>query len=216
VSRLPARALLRAVYEHLDLDALLADHPDLTRQDVDDLFMRLVEALGDAPQRSENPLPPGSLPPIAPPPAGADVDFVVHTDGSSRGNPGPAGIGVVVVDPDGTIVREISRAIGRTTNNVAEYRAAIAGVEAAARLGAGRILLRSDSELLVRQVRGEYRVRNAALKPLHARLMRAIEALERFECEHVGRKENARADALAAAASRPAPRRPTGRKPRRP
>jgi len=216
VSRLSPRALLRAVYRHVDLDGLLAEHPHLTRQDVDDLFMRLVEALDGAPARSEKPLPPGSLPPVAPAPAGTDVDVVVHTDGSSRGNPGPAGIGVVLVHPDGTILREVSRAIGRATNNVAEYRAAIAGVEAAARLGARRVLLRSDSELLVRQLRGEYRVRNPDLKALHARLMRAVEGFEHFACEHVGREANARADALAAAASRPPTRRPTGRQPRRP
>ena len=199
---LPPRELLRAVYDHLDLDALLANHPELTRQDVDDLFLRLVELLGAPPPPVEKPLPPGALPPAPVPPPGTDADMIVHSDGSSRGNPGPAGIGVVILHRDGTILREISRPIGRATSNVAEYRAALAGLAEARALGAKRLLLRTDSELLVRQVRGEYRVRHAGLKPLHAELARATARLDHFACEHVSRQANARADALATAATR--------------
>ena len=123
--------------------------------------------------------------------------LTVYADGASRGNPGPAAIGASVQDPGGDELASVSETIGRTTNNVAEYRAAIAGVRAAHDLGATSIDLRLDSELVVKQLAGRYRVKNAALKPLFAALVEALEAVGPYTVGHVPRARNKRADALA-------------------
>ncbi|MDI6711773.1 MAG: ribonuclease HI family protein [Anaerosomatales bacterium] len=121
---------------------------------------------------------------------------ILHADGAARGNPGPAAIGVVVTDSDGAELKAFGEAIGVATNNVAEYRALIAGLQAARDLGIDSLRVRLDSELLVRQMTGAYRVKSAHLKPLHelARTLASTFADVRFE--HVPRSENARADAL--------------------
>ena len=121
---------------------------------------------------------------------------MVNVDGGSRGNPGPAAIAAVVATADGEILEEGSEAIGPATNNVAEYRALLLGIERAAALGARRLELIGDSELIVRQVLGEYRVKDAALRDLHARVREALEGFERWSVRHVRREENARADRL--------------------
>lgn len=121
----------------------------------------------------------------------------VFTDGASRGNPGPAAIGAVIFDASGVQVHAISEAIGRATNNVAEYRSAIAGLEAAKRLGALEIDLCMDSELVVRQLLGRYRVRNAKLQPLWARLVEISRTFSSFTARSIPRAENALADRLA-------------------
>ena len=95
--------------------------------------------------------------------APADLTLTCYADGASRGNPGPAAIGGVVIHPDGTVLHEVSERIGRATNNVAEWRAAVAVLDAARHLGAEAVELRMDSELVVRQLIGQYQVRNAAL-----------------------------------------------------
>ncbi len=123
--------------------------------------------------------------------------LTVYADGASRGNPGPASIGASVQNASGDELTSVSEAIGRTTNNVAEYRAAIAGVRAAGDLGATSIDLRLDSELIVRQLAGRYRVKNAALRPLFAALVEALEEVGPYTVGHVPRARNARADALA-------------------
>ena len=121
----------------------------------------------------------------------------VYADGASRGNPGPAAIGASVRDATGRELAVVSERIGRATNNVAEYRAAIAGVRAAADLGASAIDLRLDSELVVRQLSGRYRVKHPLLRPLFAALVEALEAVGPYTVGHVPRARNARADALA-------------------
>jgi ribonuclease HI len=122
--------------------------------------------------------------------------LVVNVDGGARGNPGPAAIAAVVATPDGETLEEGSEIIGRATNNVAEYRALLFGIERARALGAGEVDLVGDSELVVRQVRGQYRVKDAALRDLHARVGEALEGFERWSIRHVPRDENARADHL--------------------
>jgi ribonuclease HI len=122
--------------------------------------------------------------------------LVVNVDGGARGNPGPAAIAAVVAPPDGEILEEGSEAIGPATNNVAEYRALLLGIERALALGAGEIELVGDSELIVRQVRGEYRVKDAALRDLHAQVREALDGFERWSIRHVRREENERADRL--------------------
>lgn len=123
--------------------------------------------------------------------------LVLYVDGASRGNPGPAGIGVVIRDPSGRTVAEISEFIGRGTNNVAEYRALIRGLEEAAAFGARTVTVRSDSELLVRQLTGEYKVKSPDLSPLHLEAHRLLKAFGRVRVERIPRGENAAADALA-------------------
>jgi probable phosphoglycerate mutase len=122
---------------------------------------------------------------------------IVACDGAARGNPGPAGFGVHITDGDGTTLAEIAEGIGVATNNVAEYRAAIAGLARARELGATRILLRSDSKLLIEQLAGRFRVRNAGLKPLHAEATALMVGFDRVDLEHVPRERNREADRLA-------------------
>lgn len=123
--------------------------------------------------------------------------LIAYSDGASRGNPGPAAIGALVLDDQGGLLTEISRSIGRGTNNEAEYRAAIAAVEAAIALGAREVELRMDSELVVRQYSGAYRVRNPALMRHFQRLDALRRQLDRLELVHVPRELNRHADRLA-------------------
>ena len=128
------------------------------------------------------------------------MKLVVYADGASRGNPGPSAIGASVQDIDGQEIATVSATIGRGTNNQAEYRAAIEGVRKARALGATAIDLRMDSELVVRQLSGRYRVKNVALQPLFAALVQELEATGPYSVGHVPREQNRRADALANAA----------------
>ena len=121
----------------------------------------------------------------------------INCDGAARGNPGPAGAGSVVVDEDGTVLAEVAEGLGETTNNVAEYTAVIRGLEEAERLGAREVLLRSDSQLLINQLTGRYRVKAPHLQPLHRRVRDLMRAFDRVDLEHVPRERNTAADALA-------------------
>ena len=123
-------------------------------------------------------------------------ELTVCFDGASRGNPGKAAIGIVVVQ-NGVPVREIGEAIGEATNNVAEYRALLRGLEEAAALGARRVQILSDSELVVRQLSGRYRVRSPALAQLHRDALTRLRRFDRVSIRHVPRAENRGADALA-------------------
>ena len=128
------------------------------------------------------------------PPAGV---YVANIDGASRGNPGPASYGVVLRDPDGKIALELGKNIGRETNNVAEYFALLAALDYAATHNIAALRVRSDSELLVRQMQGRYKVKSADLKPLHERASKLSRQLQYFAIEHVRRELNRDADALA-------------------
>ncbi len=124
-------------------------------------------------------------------------EWLIFSDGASRGNPGPAAIGAVIFDETGRQVHTVSRRIGRATNNEAEYQAAIAALEAALALGARRVELRMDSELVVRQLGFRYRVRNPRLKRLFDRVKDLERRFEAFRAETVRREQNRQADALA-------------------
>ena len=126
--------------------------------------------------------------------------FVAYIDGGARGNPGPAGFGVRVEQPDGELVEEFSEAIGTATNNVAEYRGLLAALTWALAHHAATLHVRSDSLLLVQQMLGHYKVKNAGLQPLHAEARRLAQQIGRVTYEHVGRARNAHADRLANAA----------------
>jgi ribonuclease HI len=122
--------------------------------------------------------------------------LTVNVDGGARGNPGPAAIGVVVRGPDGEVVEERGERIGRATNNVAEYRALLLGIERAAAHGASELELVGDSELIVRQVEGRYKVKDATMKELHADVKRALQPFESWSIRHVRRADNAEADRI--------------------
>lgn len=128
------------------------------------------------------------------PPAGV---YIANIDGGSRGNPGPAAYAVVLRDPNGTIILELAKQFGRDTNNVAEYYALLAALDYATAHGIRALRIRSDSELLVRQMQGVYKVKSADLKPLHERASKISRQLSYFAIEHVRRELNSEADALA-------------------
>lgn len=135
-------------------------------------------------------------------------NVTVYADGGSRGNPGPAAIGVEVLDESGNPLYQNGQRIGRATNNEAEYRALIDGLEAAARLGAQEVVVRMDSELVVKHILGLYRVRSPGLLPLYRQALALKSRFPRFHIEHVPRSANARADALVNQALDESDRRP--------
>ncbi len=127
----------------------------------------------------------------------APAEVVVWTDGGARGNPGPAGYGVVVTTPGGEVLVELAEGIGWATNNVAEYKGVIAGLQRAKAIGARRVRVRADSLLVVNQQKGLWKVKNAGLRPLWAEASRLAGDFERVTWEHVPRERNRHADALA-------------------
>ena len=131
------------------------------------------------------------------PPAPPSAVHLAYIDGASRGNPGPAAYAVVLRDPAGKIILELAKKLGRETNNVAEYYALLAALDAAVAHGITALRIRSDSELLVRQMQGRYKVKSADLKPLHERASKLARQLAYFAIEHVPREKNRDADALA-------------------
>jgi ribonuclease HI len=135
---------------------------------------------------------------VSPPRAAGPL--VVHVDGGARGNPGPAAIAAVVSTPTGEVLEERGEVIGSATNNVAEYRALLLGLERARELRAPEVEIVGDSELVVRQVRGEYKVKDEALKALYAKVVKALSEFEKWSIRHVRREENEAADALVNAA----------------
>lgn len=128
--------------------------------------------------------------------AAKDDRVVVHVDGGARGNPGPAAVAAVVATAEGEVVREASEFIGNTTNNVAEYRALLLGLSLAEELGAREVEVVNDSQLVARQVGGQYRVKHAGLRPLYLEAMAALARFDRWAVRDVRREQNQRADEL--------------------
>jgi ribonuclease HI len=122
--------------------------------------------------------------------------LIMYTDGAARGNPGPAAIGVVLKDETGATAATICRGLGRATNNQAEYTAVIAGLEKAVSLGAKQVVLKSDSELVVKQLMGLYKVKNADLRVLYQKVIALTGRLEKFTAVNIPREQNKQADAL--------------------
>jgi ribonuclease HI len=123
--------------------------------------------------------------------------ITAYTDGASRGNPGDAGIGIVFVDENGNVIREIAEYIGQTTNNIAEYTALITALKEAVEMGYEVIEIVSDSELMVKQLNGEYQVKNEGIKPLHKEASELLKEFKQYSIRHVRREQNKRADELA-------------------
>jgi ribonuclease HI len=124
------------------------------------------------------------------------VKLIIHVDGGARGNPGPAAAAAVVSDQDGNVLDEAAITLGSTTNNVAEYKSLLLGLERARELGASEVEVINDSELIAKQVNGIYKVRHADMKPLHAQALRSLARFERWSVRSVPRAQNAAADAL--------------------
>jgi ribonuclease HI len=125
-----------------------------------------------------------------------NVHLIIYTDGASRNNPGEAGAGIFILQDDKPI-EKIARYLGTTTNNIAEYTAAIIGLEHAVKLGAASVRLNADSELLVKQLNGQYRVKNEGLKPLYLKVKELIAKIGNVEVQYIPREKNKEADALA-------------------
>jgi ribonuclease HI len=124
-------------------------------------------------------------------------EVIIFTDGAARGNPGPAAIGVIIQDQAGKSLARISCRLADTTNNQAEYQAVIIALEKAISLGARKVLLKSDSELVVNQINGKYKIKNTAIRSLYQKVVRLIGALESFTMSYLPREQNTQADALA-------------------
>lgn len=125
------------------------------------------------------------------------TSLVANVDGAARGNPGPAGIGVFLTDPDGNVVKEIAEPLGIATNNVAEYSALIRALEEAVSLGCTRISVITDSELMARQLNGQYRVKTPHIVPLYERAIRLLLCFDSASVTHVRREKNKEADRLS-------------------
>ena len=124
------------------------------------------------------------------------MKLVLHVDGGARGNPGPAAIGAVISQPDGTVIDELAERIGHASNNVAEYEAVLRAVRRAAELGATEVEIIGDSELIARQLSGAYKVKHPAMKPLHEQASAALASFDSWRIRTVPRAQNARADEL--------------------
>lgn len=179
-------SVLRRLAQTLSITKTLKHFPSLKANDLQEILLR---SAGRAAEMKR-------IAPAQPERKGLP-EFFIHTDGSSRGNPGESGAGVVIADARGRTVKELKCFLGMATNNVAEYRAAILALEKAFEMGAGSVSLHLDSELVVRQLRGEYRVREAHLKPLHERALQLLHQFAKYEIMSVPREENRRADQLA-------------------
>jgi ribonuclease HI len=217
---LPSRAeLLGFIAKDEPLQKTLERFPDVTREHLRALLreaallMRAEEAgVPEASRQDELPLPPMKPAPARPSrgtteiadetpdaeatPAGRRL-LRVFSDGAARGNPGPAGAGAVLTRADGTVVAKCGKFLGTQTNNVAEYSALLIGLETALRLGAQQVEVVADSELLVRQLEGVYRVKNEKLRPLFKRAKELLAKFERTSVRHVPREENKLADEMS-------------------
>jgi ribonuclease HI len=178
----PAQLLL-AIAEHETLEKTCAAVQGLTREAAQKLLR------GAARQLQQENLPLREK--------GAGRTVRVYSDGAARGNPGPAGAGAVLTDAAGNVIARLGRYLGKQTNNVAEYEGLLLGLKHARELGYREVEVRADSQLLIRQLKGEYAVRHAGLKPLHAEALRLLHGFDRYDLQHVPREENALADEMS-------------------
>jgi ribonuclease HI len=184
---LPAeQTVLAYLAQTLSIPKTLKRFPSLTLKNLQEILDRCALRAGK--ERMDLPAP------SAPPRAG---EVVIYTDGASRGNPGEAGVGAVIADERGKTLKEIKQYLGMATNNVAEYRAVILALEKAFALGAAGVMINLDSELVARQITGEYRVRDAQLKSLHQQVLDLLKNFSKHRIRHIPREQNRRADQLA-------------------
>lgn len=201
--------VLRVLAEKLDVFQTLREFPDLSAAQLSRLLLRAArQAEGGAEAKQPQPEPKPKPKPKAGPPLppelnkAADDDWRLFADGASRGNPGPAGAGFALFDPSGEPVADKAVPLGRATNNEAEYQALLLGLEEALRCGVKRLHVFMDSELVVLQMKGRYRVRNPRLAVLHEKVRELWNRFDKCSISHVERAFNAVADELAGQAAK--------------
>ena len=184
--------LLALIYKSIDIETLKEQDKAVTKKRVDKLFQDLKgHVKKDDPDISEEEITGASD-------IKKDADLiVVNVDGASKGNPGESGIGVAIFDKDLNLINEACDYLGVATNNVAEYKALILGIKLSKKYNAKRVLFKADSELMVKQIKGEYRVKNAQLKLLFTEAQGLLKKLPNWKIMHVPREENKEADLLA-------------------
>jgi ribonuclease HI len=182
--------ILAELASHLDVDRLIAAHPGLDRAALGALLGEAAAKIGpgelETPEKKQHR-----------PRARRGKRLIIHSDGASRGNPGEAGLGALIEDEDGQVLARLARYLGKATNNHAEYAALIEALRAAVELGAGEVAVHADSELVVKQVKGEYRVKHPDLIPMHAEVMSLLSKFSGYVIKYVPRERNKEADALA-------------------
>ena len=184
--------VLELLGERLPTELLRAEFPDLTRKAVRSLFQAVADHI-----RCCEEWPDSAADDQEGGPGTRMMGVSLYCDGASRGNPGPSGAGVVLLDEKGEQIFELSRYLDNGTNNEAEYRALVRGLEAAADLGVKRLEIFLDSELVVRQLNGKYKVRNARLRSLFDQAVSILQQFDDYAIFHVGRELNQQADRLA-------------------
>jgi len=184
--------LLALIHKSIDIETLKEQDKAVTKKRVDKLFQDLKgHVKKDDPDISEEEITGASD-------IKKDADLiVVNVDGASKGNPGESGIGVAIFDKDLNLINEACDYLGVATNNVAEYKALILGIKLSTKYNAKRVLFKADSELMVKQIKGEYRVKNAQLKLLFTEAQGLLKKLPNWKIMHVPREENKEADLLA-------------------
>ena len=184
--------LLALIHKSIDIETLKEQDTAVTKKRVDKLFQDLKgHVKKDDPDISKEEITGASD-------IKKDVDLiVVNVDGASKGNPGESGIGVAIFDKDLNLINEACDYLGVATNNVAEYKALILGIKLSTKYNAKRVLFKADSELMVKQIKGEYRVKNAQLKLLFTEAQGLLKKLPNWKIMHVPREENKEADLLA-------------------
>jgi len=184
--------LLALIHKSIDIETLKEQDTAVTKKRVDKLFQDLKgHVKKDDPDISKEEITGASD-------IKKDADLiVVNVDGASKGNPGESGIGVAIFDKDLNLINEACDYLGVATNNVAEYKALILGIKLSTKYNAKRVLFKADSELMVKQIKGEYRVKNAQLKLLFTEAQGLLKKLPNWKIMHVPREENKEADLLA-------------------
>lgn len=188
-----SQALAKLIVKYLDIEKLIKDNPSVTKEMVNSFLYEISKTKKGDEQIDTRP----TLNAIHQREKREFSELIIHTDGASRGNPGKAGIGVAIYDKNYRLVEEVCRFIGESTNNVAEYHAMILAVQKAISYNAKKAVFKTDSELLVRQLNGIYRVKSPGLLPLYKELSIFLNKIPAWEIQHVSREENLRADALA-------------------
>lgn len=175
--------VLELVFRSVDMETLRARDPSITGERLRGLLDSLKGKLGSDVASVSDGLP--------------AEEIILYIDGAARGNPGRAGVGVVLRDKRGKVIEEAGQYIGETTNNVAEYRALLEGLKRSLARGVKGVEIFSDSELMVRQINGKYRVKSPSLLHLYMEAMKLLSSLTHWKIAHIPREQNSRADALA-------------------
>ncbi|MGQ3683598.1 MAG: ribonuclease HI family protein [Candidatus Loosdrechtia sp.] len=193
MKNIPPNELLLLMFKYIDKEKLYKENPGITERMIDSLIQNIsCRAKGKGIEDTNV-----SHSATPHPKEGGFTHLIVHTDGASRGNPGEAGIGIVVFNKNYQIIEEICKYIGKSTNNVAEYQAMILAAQKAIDYNAKKVTFKTDSELLVRQLKGMYQVKSTNILPLYHKLIALLKKIPVWEIQHVRREENVGADALA-------------------